>query len=57
MAKDILWKGKFASFKEIVGIRNDIAHQRDSKHTDTKKNVSDLKDYLAKAKQFITRNK
>lgn len=57
IAKGILWKGKFASFKEIVGIRNDIAHQRDSKHTDTKKNVSDLKDYLAKAKQFITRNK
>jgi hypothetical protein len=53
MAKDILWKGNFASYKEIVGIRNDIAHQRDSKHADTKKNVSDLKDYLAEAKKFI----
>jgi len=57
MAKDILWKGNFASYKEIVGIRNDIAHQRDSKHADTKKNVSDLKDYLAKAKSSDLMNK
>ncbi|MFZ2967962.1 MAG: TIGR02221 family CRISPR-associated protein [Sulfuricurvum sp.] len=52
-AKKSLWNGSFSSYPKIVGTRNDIAHQRDSKHADTKKNVSDLKDYLTEAKKFI----
>ncbi len=56
-SKNDLWNNKTKPYKEIVGIRNDIAHQRVSRKIDTKKNVDDLKDYLSDVKQFINRER
>ncbi len=56
-SKNYLWNNKTKPYKEIVGIRNDIAHQRVSRKIDTKKNVDDLKDYLSDVKQFINRER
>ncbi len=56
-SKNYLWNDETKPYKEIVGIRNDIAHQRVSRKIDTKKNVDDLKDYLSDVKQFINRER
>ncbi|KIM06208.1 MAG: hypothetical protein KU38_13405 [Sulfurovum sp. FS08-3] len=55
-SKKDLWNNKTKPYKKIVGIRNDIAHQRKSDNINTKKNVSDLETYLLEAKQFINSN-
>ncbi|KIM03638.1 MAG: hypothetical protein KN64_11635 [Sulfurovum sp. AS07-7] len=55
-SKNDLWNNKIKPYKKIVGIRNDIAHQRKSDNINTKKNVSDLETYLLEAKKFINSN-
>lgn len=52
-SKNDLWNNKIKPYKKIVGIRNDIAHQRKSDNINTKKNVIDLETYLLEAKKFI----
>lgn len=52
-AKKNLADSNFLQYKKIVKIRNDIAHQRDSKNTNTKKDVNSLEEYLKGAKKFI----
>jgi len=56
VSKSDLWNNKIKPYKNIVGIRNDIAHQRKSDNINTKKNVSDLETYLLEAKKFINSN-
>jgi hypothetical protein len=56
VSKSDLWNNKTKPYKNIVGIRNDIAHQRKSDNINTKKNVIDLETYLLEAKKFINSN-